>query len=85
MLIKYKFIFFRYYYADVKETHKKIKDMSEDDWDRWYTVELRELKKNLLNILEIQPVDNEVNLQQLFKEVKDMREQLLAEIRKPGS
>jgi hypothetical protein len=52
--------------------------MSEDDWNHWYNVELQKLKKDLLNKLEIQP-DDKITLQQLFKEVKYMRDQL------PGS
>lgn len=44
--------------------------MSENDWNYWYTDEIRELKKNLLNKLDIQSVD-ETSLQQLLKEIQD--------------
>ncbi|GBB86177.1 hypothetical protein RclHR1_12620004 [Rhizophagus clarus] len=63
-----------YYYASVDKTRKKVKEMiNESDWNYWYTDEVRELKKDLLNKLNIQPVD-ETSLQELLKEVQDLRE-----------
>jgi hypothetical protein len=49
--------------------------MSESDWNYWYSDEIRELKKDLLNKLNIQPVD-ETSLQQLLEEVHYIRENL---------
>ncbi|GBB85490.1 hypothetical protein RclHR1_01200004 [Rhizophagus clarus] len=60
-----------YYYANVDMTREGVKEMKDkSDWNYWYTDEIRELKMDLLNKLNIQPVD-EISLQKLLKEVQE--------------
>ncbi|CAB4442522.1 unnamed protein product [Rhizophagus irregularis] len=64
-----------YYYADVDKVRQKIKEMIKES--EWNTDEFLELKKNLLDKLNIQhnPVD-EANLQDISKEIRDLRSKL---------
>ncbi|CAB4491722.1 unnamed protein product [Rhizophagus irregularis] len=64
-----------YYYADADKVRHRIKEMIKES--EWNIDEFLELKKNLLDKLNIQhnPVD-EANLQDISKEIRDLRSKL---------
>ncbi|GET00465.1 hypothetical protein GLOIN_2v1874127 [Rhizophagus clarus] len=62
-----------YYYANVDKSREKIKEMN--DKGEWKTNEFPELRKNLMEKLNIQLI-NETSLQNILAEIQEMKQKL---------
>src|SRR3954465_1749508 len=75
----YKYLFLRYYYANLDRTREKVYELINED--KWNANEFSEMKKSLLEALNIKDSYNN-NMQELLLEKSNNNEILLQELLK---